>query len=175
MSALRRALAIRSDRQSVFTMRPSTNWYIYGAVLICGFLQLIVIYLPPLQGHGEAVMGTNYYWIKDAKTGDTTGQNVGSVWFVAKPGDPARKKVEFGQDFGFTRVDGTTFWASGTASLLPATAGVHVMKPMRPAQSRSSLHSDGHVFNRTQQLPATMSTQNCSTLPEWQTTQCAGP
>lgn len=26
-----------------------------------------------------------YYWIKDAKAGDTTGQNVGGVWFVVKP------------------------------------------------------------------------------------------
>ena len=26
-----------------------------------------------------------YYWINDAKPGDTTGQNVGNVWFVAHP------------------------------------------------------------------------------------------
>lgn len=26
-----------------------------------------------------------YYWIKDAKVGDTTGQNVGGVWFVVNP------------------------------------------------------------------------------------------
>lgn len=26
-----------------------------------------------------------YYWIKDKKPGDTTGQNVGGVWFVVKP------------------------------------------------------------------------------------------
>lgn len=26
-----------------------------------------------------------YYWIKDAKPGDTTGQNVGGVWFVVQP------------------------------------------------------------------------------------------
>lgn len=26
-----------------------------------------------------------YYWVKDAKPGDTTGQNVGNVWFVADP------------------------------------------------------------------------------------------
>ena len=25
-----------------------------------------------------------YYWIKDAKAGDTTGENVGGVWFVYK-------------------------------------------------------------------------------------------
>jgi predicted lipoprotein with Yx(FWY)xxD motif len=30
-----------------------------------------------------------YYWVKDAKAGDTTGQNVGKVWFVVSPsGDP---------------------------------------------------------------------------------------
>ncbi len=26
-----------------------------------------------------------YYYVKDAKSGDTTGQNVGKVWFVVKP------------------------------------------------------------------------------------------
>ena len=26
-----------------------------------------------------------YFWIKDSKPGDTTGQNVGQVWFVVKP------------------------------------------------------------------------------------------
>lgn len=26
-----------------------------------------------------------YYWVKDRKPGDTTGQNVGGVWFVVKP------------------------------------------------------------------------------------------
>jgi predicted lipoprotein with Yx(FWY)xxD motif len=26
-----------------------------------------------------------YYWIKDKQPGDTTGQNVGKVWFVATP------------------------------------------------------------------------------------------
>jgi predicted lipoprotein with Yx(FWY)xxD motif len=26
-----------------------------------------------------------YYWAKDTKPGDTTGQNVGSVWFVVQP------------------------------------------------------------------------------------------
>jgi predicted lipoprotein with Yx(FWY)xxD motif len=26
-----------------------------------------------------------YYWKNDTKSGDTTGQNVGGVWFVVKP------------------------------------------------------------------------------------------
>jgi predicted lipoprotein with Yx(FWY)xxD motif len=26
-----------------------------------------------------------YYWVKDMKPGDTTGQNVGNVWFVVAP------------------------------------------------------------------------------------------
>ncbi len=43
------ALAIRSERQSTFVIPPSSNWYIYGAVLLSGFLQIIVIYFPPLQ------------------------------------------------------------------------------------------------------------------------------
>jgi len=43
------ALAIRSDSQSIFVMPPSSNWYLYGAVLIMGLLQVVVIYFPPLQ------------------------------------------------------------------------------------------------------------------------------
>ena len=31
-----------------------------------------------------------YYWIKDHHPGDTTGQNVGKVWFVI---DPAQNKA----------------------------------------------------------------------------------
>jgi len=27
-----------------------------------------------------------YYWAKDSKPGDTTGQGVGNIWFVAQPG-----------------------------------------------------------------------------------------
>ena len=55
------ALAIRSDRQSFFTMAPSSNWYIYAAVLISGLLQIFVIYFPPLQGvfKTTAVTGFN--------------------------------------------------------------------------------------------------------------------
>jgi hypothetical protein len=26
-----------------------------------------------------------YYWVKDTKPGDTTGEGVGSVWFVISP------------------------------------------------------------------------------------------
>jgi P-type Ca2+ transporter type 2C len=44
------ALAIRSDSRSIFVMAPSSNWYLYGAVLISGVLQVAVIYFPPLQG-----------------------------------------------------------------------------------------------------------------------------
>jgi len=29
-----------------------------------------------------------YYWASDQKPGDTTGQNVGGVWFVVNPADP---------------------------------------------------------------------------------------
>ena len=43
------ALAIRSERQSIFVLSPSTNRYLYGAVGIAGFLQVAVIYFPPLQ------------------------------------------------------------------------------------------------------------------------------
>lgn len=43
------ALAIRSDSQSIFVMPPSSNWYLYGAIFISGFLQVVVIYFPPLQ------------------------------------------------------------------------------------------------------------------------------
>jgi Ca2+-transporting ATPase len=43
------ALAIRSDRRSVFSLNPSGNWYLYGAVLITALLQLGAVYLPFLQ------------------------------------------------------------------------------------------------------------------------------
>jgi Ca2+-transporting ATPase len=57
------ALAIRSDRQSIFLMPPSSNWYLYGAVVIAGLLQFLVIYLPPLQGifKTTAVTGLNLF------------------------------------------------------------------------------------------------------------------
>jgi predicted lipoprotein with Yx(FWY)xxD motif len=30
-----------------------------------------------------------YYWVNDMKAGDTTGQGVGSVWYVVNPdGEP---------------------------------------------------------------------------------------
>ena len=29
-----------------------------------------------------------YYWVKDQQPGDTTGQNVGGVWFVINPSHP---------------------------------------------------------------------------------------
>jgi P-type Ca2+ transporter type 2C len=43
------ALAIRSENRSLFAMAPSSNWYLYGAVLVSGLMQAVVIYLPPLQ------------------------------------------------------------------------------------------------------------------------------
>jgi Ca2+-transporting ATPase len=43
------ALAVRSEHRSIFAMAPSSNWYVYGAVLVSGMLQAVVIYFPPLQ------------------------------------------------------------------------------------------------------------------------------
>jgi Ca2+-transporting ATPase len=43
------ALAIRSDRRSLFALKPSGNPYLYGAVLITGLLQLAAVYVPFLQ------------------------------------------------------------------------------------------------------------------------------
>jgi predicted lipoprotein with Yx(FWY)xxD motif len=34
-----------------------------------------------------------YYFIKDTKAGDTTGQNVGKVWFIVHPTDTARAQM----------------------------------------------------------------------------------
>ena len=34
-----------------------------------------------------------YYWVKDTKAGDTTGQNVGKVWFVLNPSGTAVKEI----------------------------------------------------------------------------------
>ncbi len=35
-----------------------------------------------------------YLWAKDTKPGDTTGQNVGGVWFVLNPGEPTIKTAQ---------------------------------------------------------------------------------
>ena len=43
------ALAIRSDRRSLFALKPSGNPYLYGAVLTTGLLQLAAVYIPFLQ------------------------------------------------------------------------------------------------------------------------------
>ena len=37
-----------------------------------------------------------YYWVKDMKPGDTTGQGVGSVWYVVSP--DGKKVEEPGED-----------------------------------------------------------------------------
>jgi predicted lipoprotein with Yx(FWY)xxD motif len=40
------------------------------------------------EANGSQVLYNNwplYYWINDKQPGDTTGQNVGKVWFVATP------------------------------------------------------------------------------------------
>jgi predicted lipoprotein with Yx(FWY)xxD motif len=31
-----------------------------------------------------------YYWVRDQKAGDTTGQDVGKVWYAVNPGPPVR-------------------------------------------------------------------------------------
>jgi predicted lipoprotein with Yx(FWY)xxD motif len=46
-----------------------------------------------------------YYWAKDQKPGDTTGQNVGGVWFVVNPGDPPTVNVRSSGDLGDILVD----------------------------------------------------------------------
>jgi predicted lipoprotein with Yx(FWY)xxD motif len=44
-----------------------------------------------------------YYWVKDTKAGDTTGQNVGKVWFVLSPdGSPNKTVVEAPKMADFT-------------------------------------------------------------------------
>jgi hypothetical protein len=39
-----------------------------------------------------------YYWINDANPGDTTGQEVGDVWYIVPPGtklgDPPHEGME---------------------------------------------------------------------------------
>ena len=43
------ALAVRSDTQLTFQMNPKTNLYLWGAVGLTTILQLLLIYVPPLQ------------------------------------------------------------------------------------------------------------------------------
>jgi predicted lipoprotein with Yx(FWY)xxD motif len=52
-----------------------------------------------------------YYWVADQQPGDTTGQNVGGVWFVLNPagnpvGAPAELAVSESPDLGQFLVDG---------------------------------------------------------------------
>jgi predicted lipoprotein with Yx(FWY)xxD motif len=46
-----------------------------------------------------------YYWAQDQKPGDTTGQNVGGVWFVVNPGDAQTLGVRASGDLGDILVD----------------------------------------------------------------------
>ncbi len=46
---LAHVMAIRSERESLFTLGLLSNPYLIGAVLLTAAMQLAVIYLPPLQ------------------------------------------------------------------------------------------------------------------------------
>lgn len=46
-----------------------------------------------------------YYWAKDQKPGDTTGQNVGGVWFVVNPAAAPSVAVRSDADLGDILVD----------------------------------------------------------------------
>ena len=54
-----------------------------------------------------------YYWVKDTKAGNTTGQNVGKVWFVVAPSDKAPEN--------FPTSGGST--TTAPAAVTPAAAG----------------------------------------------------
>lgn len=43
------ALAVRSDSQLTIQLNPFSNRYIWGAVILTTFLQMLLIYVPPLQ------------------------------------------------------------------------------------------------------------------------------
>ena len=61
LSQMGHAMAIRSERDSFFTIGPFTNMALVGAVLLTLVLQLLVIYLPPLQ----EVFGTQALSLRD--------------------------------------------------------------------------------------------------------------
>jgi predicted lipoprotein with Yx(FWY)xxD motif len=46
-----------------------------------------------------------YYWAKDQKPGDTTGQNVGGVWFVINPAPASSVMARTDADLGNILVD----------------------------------------------------------------------
>ena len=46
-----------------------------------------------------------YYWLEDQQPGDTTGQNVGGVWFVVNPAPAATVTVRSDADLGNILVD----------------------------------------------------------------------
>ncbi len=55
LSQMTLALASRSERDSLFTLDPRTNWYLYLAVAGSTLLQLLVIYFPPAARLFETV------------------------------------------------------------------------------------------------------------------------
>jgi P-type Ca2+ transporter type 2C len=61
LSQMGHAMAIRSERDSFFTIGPFTNMALVGAVLLTLVLQLLVIYLPPLQ----EIFGTQALSLRD--------------------------------------------------------------------------------------------------------------
>jgi predicted lipoprotein with Yx(FWY)xxD motif len=65
-------------------LAPSGQTAVTGTSDITGKFTL----LTNSEANGQQVLYNNwqmYYWIKDKQPGDTTGQNVGKVWFVATP------------------------------------------------------------------------------------------
>ena len=62
---------------------PTTNESLIAGNGVTGTLNTIT------RGDGIIQLTYNntplYFWKNDQKTGDTTGQNVGSIWFVVKP------------------------------------------------------------------------------------------
>jgi len=62
---------------------------------------------PPTDGSTQVTYNGMplYYWAKDQKPGDTTGQNVGGVWFVVNPSDAPTVNLRSSGDLGDILVD----------------------------------------------------------------------
>jgi Ca2+-transporting ATPase len=49
LSQMGHALAARSDTRLMIEINPASNLYVWGAVLFTTGLQILLVYLPPLQ------------------------------------------------------------------------------------------------------------------------------
>ncbi len=88
------ALALRSDRASLFTMSPRTNPWIYGAVGLSALVTLATVYVPGLQTafHTEALSPLQLATVMVVSSAAFVAEEVHKWWLrrSTPPAEPAR-------------------------------------------------------------------------------------